>query len=53
VIQDDGHLLVVLHYIEANPLRAGIVADPADYRWSSYQQHGLAWIPTEGEPANR
>jgi putative transposase len=41
VIQDGRHLLVVLRYIEANPLRAGMVADPADYRWSSYQQHGL------------
>ena len=35
------HLLVVLRDIEANPLRARVVADPADYRWSSYQQHGL------------
>jgi putative transposase len=41
VIQDDEHLLVVLRYIEANPLRAGMVADPAEYRWSSYQAHGL------------
>jgi putative transposase len=40
VIQDDMHLLVVLRYIEANPLRAGMVADPADYRWSSYRCHG-------------
>ena len=23
-------------YIDLNPLRAGIVADPAEYRWSSY-----------------
>jgi putative transposase len=22
--------------VELNPVRAGIVADPADYRWSSY-----------------
>ena len=28
VIQDDDHLLVVLRYIEANPLRAGMVSDP-------------------------
>jgi putative transposase len=41
VIQDDRHLLVVLRYIEANPLRAGIVTDPADYRWSSYRCHGM------------
>ena len=41
MIQDDAHLLVVLHYIEANPLRAGTVADPGDYRWSSYPAHAL------------
>jgi putative transposase len=40
VIQDDSHLLVVLRYIEANPLRARMVADPADYRWSSFLHHG-------------
>src|SRR3954466_8008201 len=28
VVQDDEHLLVVLRYIEANPLRAGMVAAP-------------------------
>ena len=43
-IQDDGHLLAVLRYIEANPLRARMVKDLADYRWSSYRAHGL------GEP---
>src|SRR3954447_24389233 len=31
VVQDDGHLLVVLRYIEANPLRAGMVTDLKDY----------------------
>jgi putative transposase len=41
VIQDDGHLLTVLRYIEANPLRANIVADPSDYGWSSFRRHGL------------
>jgi len=41
VIQDGDHLLVVLRYIEANPLRAAMVADPADYPWSSYWHHGL------------
>jgi putative transposase len=41
VIQNDFHLLVVLRYIEANPLRAGLVKDPADYQWSSYPCHGL------------
>jgi len=31
----------VLRYIEANPLRAGMVSDLSDYGWSSYQAHGL------------
>jgi len=41
LIQDDAHLLVVLRYIEANPLRAKVVTDPALYRWSSFPRHGL------------
>jgi putative transposase len=41
LVQDDSHLLVVLRYIEANPLRARIVADPAEYRWSSFPHHGM------------
>jgi putative transposase len=41
VIQDDEHLLIVLRYIEANPLRAAVATDLGDYRWSSYQHHGL------------
>jgi putative transposase len=40
-VQDDGHLLAVLRYIEANPLRAKMVPDLAGYRWSSYRAHGL------------
>jgi putative transposase len=41
LIQDDGHLLTVLRFIEANPVRANLVLDPSDYRWSSYGCHGL------------
>jgi putative transposase len=41
VIQGDAHLLVVLRYIEANPVRAKLVAAPGDYRWSSFPCHGL------------
>lgn len=40
VIQDDDHLLCVLRYIEANPLRAGMVKRAEDYRWSSFAAHG-------------
>jgi putative transposase len=41
VVQDDEHALTVLRYLEANPLRAGMVADLADYPWSSYAAHAL------------
>ncbi|MGH9447857.1 MAG: transposase [Terriglobia bacterium] len=41
VIQNDEHLLTVLRYIEANPLRAKIVERAEEYRWSSYRAHGL------------
>ena len=45
VIQNDEHLLTVLRYIEANPLRAKIVNRAEDYLHSSYRVHGL------GEPS--
>lgn len=35
-ISTDEYLLACCRYIELNPVRAGIVVDPADYRWSSY-----------------
>jgi putative transposase len=41
VIQDHEHALTVLRYIEANPLRAGMVTDAGNYPWSSYRGHGL------------
>src|SRR5208282_5591372 len=41
VVQDDDHLLTVLRYEESNPLRARMVRDLANYRWSSYAAHGL------------
>lgn len=31
------YLLTCYRYIERNPVRAGMVDDPADYRWSSYR----------------
>jgi putative transposase len=40
VIQNDEHLLAVLRYIEANPLRAKLVKQAGDYRWSSFAHHG-------------
>ncbi len=36
LVQEDNYFLACHRYIELNPVRAGIVASPADYRWSSY-----------------
>lgn len=34
-VEDDGHLLTVVRYIERNPVRAGLAARAADWPWSS------------------
>ncbi len=39
MIEDDEHLLTVLRYIEANPVRAEMVERAGEYRWSSYESH--------------
>jgi putative transposase len=35
--QAEDYLLACQRYIELNPVRAGMVAHPAEYRWSSYR----------------
>ena len=35
-MDSDAYLLTCMRYIEMNPVRAGMVAHPGDYRWSSY-----------------
>ncbi len=37
LIQAERHLLATYRYIDLNPVRAGLVADPAGYRWSSHR----------------
>ena len=34
-ILTDEHLLIVLRYVEANPVRAGLVSSARDWPWSS------------------
>lgn len=41
LVQKENYLLQVYRYIEMNPVRAGMVDDPADYSWSSYQCNAL------------
>jgi len=41
LVQDTTYLLELYRYIEMNPVRAEMVNDPGEYRWSSYQINGL------------
>ena len=41
VIQAETYLLTCMRYIELNPVRASMVQDPGQYRWSSYRHNGL------------
>ena len=36
IVEDGVAAKTIAAYIDLNPVRAGIVKDPADYRWSSY-----------------
>ena len=42
--QQETYLLACQRYIELNPVRAGMVTHPAEYRWSSYRANA------QGEP---
>ncbi|QSX37216.1 transposase [Shewanella sedimentimangrovi] len=39
-INSEEYLLICQRYIELNPVRAGMVDHPSEYRWSSYQSNG-------------
>ncbi|MGH8603268.1 MAG: transposase, partial [Gammaproteobacteria bacterium] len=42
LMQEDSYVLASYRYIELNPVRAGMVEHPADYRWSSYRANAQA-----------
>lgn len=51
LVDRDAYLLEVCRYVELNPVRAGLVAHPGEWFWSSYrcnagQQHAPAWMDT-------
>jgi putative transposase len=41
VIDTEIYWFTCMRYVELNPVRAGLVADPGDYRWSSYRSNAL------------
>ena len=52
LIQSDRYLLSCHQYIELNPVRAGMVQRPEEYRWSSYGVNAwgdTSWLTAHGE----
>lgn len=50
MIDAENYLLELVRYIHLNPVRAGIVGDSEDYRWSSHRAYlgkeVLHWLST-------
>ncbi len=44
VIESERYLLTCMRYIELNPVRAGMVEQPGEYRWSSYRRNALGQL---------
>lgn len=61
VLVENGQALrTMAAYIDLNPVRAGLVSDPKEYRWSGYGEAcqgceaaraGLRWIAEQADPA--
>jgi putative transposase len=46
VIEIESHLAALTRYIHQNPIRAGIISNPIEYKWSSYRAYlGMDKIP--------
>ena len=51
-IKDEAHLLAVIRYVPLNPVRAGLVTTPEQWRWSSYRataglEAAPAWLEVD------
>ncbi len=40
IIEQEAYLFTCQRYIEMNPVRAGMVKEPGEYRWTSYHVNG-------------
>jgi len=43
LIDSERYFLQCCRYIEANPVRAGLVNSPDEYRWSSFRSNAAGW----------
>jgi len=50
LVQEEHYVLACYRYIELNPLRAGMVEHPAEYRWSSYRTNAQDALSSLIEP---
>jgi putative transposase len=60
LVETGSALQAIAAYIDLNPIRAGLVRDPKDYRWSGYGEAcagrlealaGLRWISDHSDPS--
>jgi putative transposase len=49
-VQSERYLLTCMRYVELNPVRAGMVVAPGDYRWSSYRSNALGFADQLVQP---
>jgi len=49
-VADDRYAIACYRYIELNPVRAGMVAHPRDYRWSSHRANAEGMADPMIEP---
>jgi putative transposase len=59
LVENGAALRAMAAYIDLNPIRAGLVKDPKEYRWSGYgeaysgraeAQDGLRWLANQSDP---
>jgi len=53
LVDSDAYLLELTRYVVLNPVRAGMVKDPADWPWSSYRasvglESAVSWLAVDG-----
>ena len=56
LVQTDSYLVSCMRYIELNPVRAGMVDRPEEYRWSSFGENvwdGESWLKPHAEYLGR
>jgi putative transposase len=41
IVDEESYWFTCMRYVELNPVRAGLVARPEAYRWSSYRSHAM------------